>query len=54
MFEIRNYDEDIRSYRKLIPALKDFPNEIIQNESQWQARIQFLSKCWYQNNKTLC
>ena len=29
LFEIRNYDEDIRSYRKLIPALKDFPNEII-------------------------
>lgn len=29
LFEIRNYDEDIRSYRKLIPAIKDFPNEII-------------------------
>jgi len=29
VFEIRNYDEDIRSYRKLIPALKDFPNAII-------------------------
>ncbi len=29
LFEIRNYDEDIRSYRKLIPALKDFPNDII-------------------------
>ena len=29
LFEIRNCDEDIRSYRKLIPALKDFPNEII-------------------------
>ena len=29
LFEIRNYNEDIRSYRKLIPALKDFPNEII-------------------------
>ena len=25
IFEIRNYDWDIRSYRKLIPALKDFP-----------------------------
>ena len=29
LFEIRNYDEEIRSYRKLIPALKDFPNDII-------------------------
>ena len=29
LFEIRNYNEDIRSYRKLIPALKDFPNDII-------------------------
>jgi hypothetical protein len=29
LFEIRNYDEDIRSYRKLVPALKDFPNDII-------------------------
>jgi len=29
LFEIRNYKEDIRSYRKLIPALNDFPNEII-------------------------
>jgi hypothetical protein len=29
LFEIRNYNEDIRSYRKLIPALKDFPDEII-------------------------
>ena len=29
LFEIRNYNEDIRSYRKLVPALKDFPNEII-------------------------
>jgi len=29
VFEIRNYDEDIRSYRKLIPALKDFPDAII-------------------------
>jgi len=29
VFEIRNYDDDIRSYRKLIPALKDFPNDII-------------------------
>lgn len=28
-FEIRNYPKDIRSYRKLIPALKDFPNAII-------------------------
>lgn len=25
VFEIRNYDRDIRSYRKLIPALIDFP-----------------------------
>ena len=24
IFEIRNYNRDIRSYRKLIPALKDF------------------------------
>ena len=29
IFEIRNYDIDIRSYRKLIPALKDFPDAII-------------------------
>ena len=29
LFEIRNYNEDIRSYRKLIPALKDFPNDTI-------------------------
>ncbi len=29
VFEIRNYDRDIRSYRKLIPALSDFPEAII-------------------------
>lgn len=29
IFEIRNYDRDIRSYRKLIPALMDFPEAII-------------------------
>ena len=29
VFEIRNYDRDIRSYRKLIPALADFPEAII-------------------------
>lgn len=29
LFEIRNYDRDIRSYRKLIPALADFPEAII-------------------------
>lgn len=29
IFEIRNYDRDIRSYRKLIPALQDFPDAII-------------------------
>ena len=29
IFEIRNYDRDIRSYRKLIPALSDFPDAII-------------------------
>lgn len=29
VFEIRNYDEEIRSYRKLIPALIDFPDAII-------------------------
>lgn len=29
VFEIRNYDRDIRSYRKLIPALIDFPDDII-------------------------
>lgn len=29
VFEIRNYDTDIRSYRKLIPALKDFPDAVI-------------------------
>ena len=29
IFEIRNYDRDIRSYRKLIPALQDFPDAVI-------------------------
>ena len=29
IFEIRNYDRDIRSYRKLIPALTDFPDAVI-------------------------
>ena len=29
IFEIRNYDRDIRSYRKLIPALADFPEAVI-------------------------
>jgi hypothetical protein len=29
VFEIRNYDEEIRSYRKLIPALKEFPDATI-------------------------
>lgn len=29
IFEIRNFDRDIRSYRKLIPALIDFPDAII-------------------------
>ncbi len=29
LFEIRDYPRDIRSYRKLIPALSDFPNAII-------------------------
>lgn len=29
VFEIRNYDPDIRSYRKLVPALSDFPEAII-------------------------
>lgn len=29
IFEIRNYDNDIRSYRKLVPALRDFPEAII-------------------------
>lgn len=29
IFEIRNYDRDIRSYRKLIPALIDFPDAVI-------------------------
>ena len=28
-FEIRDYPRDIRSYRKLIPALSDFPDAII-------------------------
>lgn len=28
-FEIRDYPQDIRSYRKLIPALRDFPDETI-------------------------
>lgn len=29
LFEIRFYDKDIRSYTKLIPALKDFPEAVI-------------------------
>ena len=29
ILEIRDYDRDIRSYRKLIPALHDFPDAII-------------------------
>lgn len=29
IFEIRNYDRDIRSYRKLVPALSDFPDSVI-------------------------
>jgi len=29
LLEIRFYEENIRSYTKLIPALKDFPNDII-------------------------
>ena len=29
VFEIRNYDKDIRSYRKLIPAMQDFPDAVI-------------------------
>lgn len=29
IFEIRDYNKDIRSYRKLIPALMDFPEAII-------------------------
>ncbi|MCM1450257.1 MAG: hypothetical protein NC082_07930 [Clostridiales bacterium] len=28
-FEIRDYDRDIRSYRKLVPALADFPESVI-------------------------
>ena len=29
IFEIRNYDDDIRSYRKLVPGLVDFPDAVI-------------------------
>ncbi len=29
VFEIRNYNDDIRSYRKLVPALHDFPDAVI-------------------------
>ena len=29
IFEVRDYNRDIRSYRKLIPALIDFPEAII-------------------------
>lgn len=29
IFEVRNYDRDIRSYRKLVPALRDFPDAVI-------------------------
>lgn len=28
-FEIRDYPSDIRSYRKLVPALNDFPDDVI-------------------------
>lgn len=28
-FEIRDYPRDIRSYRKLVPALADFPDDVI-------------------------
>ncbi|MDE6536122.1 MAG: glycosyltransferase [Muribaculaceae bacterium] len=28
-FEIRDYPIDIRSYRKLVPALRDFPDDVI-------------------------
>ena len=33
IFEIRNYDRDIRSYRKLIPALIDFFEEVPEYDS---------------------
>ena len=29
IFEVRFYEENIRSYTKLVPALKDFPDAII-------------------------
>ena len=29
IFEIRNCDVDIRSYQKLVPALKDFPDAVV-------------------------
>lgn len=29
IFEVRDYPRDIRSYRKLVPALRDFPEDII-------------------------
>lgn len=29
IFEIRDYPRDIRSYRKLVPALRDFPESVI-------------------------
>ena len=29
IFEVRDYDRDIRSYRKLVPALADFPEAVI-------------------------
>lgn len=29
IFEIRDYPRDIRSYRKLVPALRDFPEAVI-------------------------
>ena len=29
VFEIRDYERDIRSYRKLVPALRDFPEAVI-------------------------
>ena len=40
VFEVRFYEENIRSYTKLIPALKDFPDDIIItiDDDMWYAK----------------
>ena len=42
VFEVRDYGRDIRSYRKLIPALHDFPEAVIPTTDDiwfWAAAV---------------